>query len=84
MVRSSEQLTATLCQAPTVSPFRFDFRARWALGRDFLCAPRVHTARFCAQGALWGPRLATRPMVPKVWALDCDKDQACLRRVFQE
>lgn len=57
VVRSSGQFTATLRQAPTVSPFRFDFRARRALGRDFLCAPRVRTARFYAQGALWDPHL---------------------------
>lgn len=47
-------------------PFPLDFRARRALGRDFLCAPRVLTARFYAQGALWGPHLATRLTVPRI------------------
>lgn len=81
---NSGQLAAVLRWVPAVSPFRFVFRARGALGWDFLHAPRVcvRTARFCAQGALWDPRLTASPRARAQSSLDCDGDQVCLRSVF--
>lgn len=79
---SSLRFSAGRSRCP-LSASSFAPAGRWAgiSSTRLVCA---RTARFCAQGALWDPRLAARlgSQGSLETSLDCEGDQVCLRSVL--